>query len=77
MALLEKIREVGSSKCEEASLANEASLKAVRVNKDINNMLSNDWTEAKIEKWKALRKLVLEYPTATKEQAAENFVIKN
>ena len=77
MALLEKIREVGGSTCEEASLANEASLKAVRVNKNINNMLSNDWTEAKIEKWKALRKLVLECPTASKEQAAENFVIKN
>lgn len=77
MALLDKINEAGSSTCEEASLEYEASLRAVRVNKDINNMLSNDWTEAKIEKWKALRKLVLESPTASEKQAAENFIIKN
>lgn len=77
MALLDEIREVGGSICEEASLVNDASLKAVRVNKYINNLLSNDWTEAKIENWKALRNLVLKYPTASEEQAAENFTIKN
>lgn len=77
MALLDKIKEEGSSIFEDASLMNEAALKAVRVNKSINNMLSNDWTEAMIEKWKTLRKLVLTCPTASEEQAKENFIIKN
>ena len=77
MSLLEAVKEYGDKMPEEVSVEDEASLKAVRVNKDINNMLNNDWTEAKIKHWKALRDLVLVYPTASGEEASRNFIIKN
>lgn len=77
MALLDELKRNGSRTPKMASLEDAASLKAVRVNKDINNMLNNDWTEGKMKHWKALRDLVLVHPTATKEEAEANFVIKN
>jgi hypothetical protein len=76
-ALLDRLRQAGVKNPEEASFEDEASLRSVRVNKEIGNMLSNDWTEAKIERWQALRNLVLTHPTASKEEADSNFIIKN
>ena len=40
-------------------------------------MLNNDWTESKIERWKKLREIVLTHPTASKEEADGDFIIKN
>lgn len=77
MKLIEAIKQRGAKSPEMSSLEDAASLKAVRVNKDINGMLNNDWTEPKIEHWKKLRELVLTHPTASQEEADSNFVIKN
>lgn len=57
IALVDKVKQVGVKSPEVMSLEDSASLKAVRVNKEIKNMLNNDWTEAKIKKWKELRRL--------------------
>lgn len=77
VALVDIIKQVGVKSPEVMSLEDSASLKAVRVNKEIKNMLNNDWTEAKIKKWKELRRLVLTSPTVSEEEARRNFIIKN
>ena len=77
VALVDKIRERGTKEPEVMSLEDKASLISVRVNKEIKNMLNNDWTEAKVNKWKELRNLVLKYPTASEKDAARNFIFKN
>lgn len=77
VALVDKIRESGVKTPELISLEDAASLRSVRVNKEIQNMLNNSWTEAKIDKWKKLRELVLTSPTASSEEARSNFIIKN
>ncbi len=77
VALVDKIREHGTKEPETMSLEDKASLISVRVNKEIKNMLNNDWTEAKVNKWKELRNLVLKYPTASEKDAARNFIFKN
>lgn len=77
LALINKIKEVGAKTPENESLEYEASLRSVRVNKEMKNILNNDWTEAKVNKWKDLRKLVLVTPTGSAKQASKNFVIKN
>ncbi len=77
IALVQEIQKLGVKDPETISLENRASLKAVRVNKEIKNMLNNDWTEAKIKKWKRLRNFVLRHPTASKEDAGKNFIINN
>ena len=77
MCLLAAVRALGVKMPGLASLEDAASLKAVRVNKEINNMLNNEWTEAKIDRWKALRSLVLAKPTASFNEARNNFIIKN
>lgn len=75
--LIDCIKRFGEKTPETISYENLASLKSVRVNKEIKNMLNNDWTEAKIDKWKKLRNLVLKCPTASEDEAKENFIIKN
>ena len=77
MKLIEAIKQRGAKSPEMTSLENAASLKAVRVNKDINGMLNNDWTEIKIERWKKLREFILKHPTASQEEADSNNIIKN
>jgi hypothetical protein len=74
---VDKVKLVGTKSPEIMSLEDNASLKAVRVNKEIKNMLNNDWTEAKIKKWKELRRLVITSPTVSKEEAKSNFIIRN
>lgn len=77
IALVNLIKQKGAKTPEMRSLEDNASLKAVRVNKEIKNMLNNDWTEAKIKKWKELRQLVLTSPTASEDDAKKNFIIRN
>lgn len=77
MALIEAIKKHGEKCPEVAGLENLASLRAVRVNKEVRNILSNDWNDDKIKKWRELRELVLRCPTASKETAEQNFIIKN
>lgn len=77
VALVHQIQQTGAKDPETISLEDRASLRAIRVNKEIKNMLNNDWTEAKIKKWKKLRTFVLEHPTASKEEAGSNFIITN
>lgn len=75
--LVDAIKKAGAKSPEAASLENGAHLKSVRVNKRINNMLNNNWTESKISEWKKLRQLVLKSPTASEEEAKSNFIINN
>ncbi len=77
MKLLDEIKKYESAKIETGSLENAASLRAVKVNKYIMNMLNNDWTESKISHWKELRKIVLAHPTASRDEANSSFIIKN
>ena len=77
MALIESVKKHGEKSPELADLENLASLKAVRVNKEIKNMLSNDWNDDKIKRWQKLRAMVLCHPTASREAATSNFIIKN
>lgn len=77
IALLDKIKEQSSTQIEEASFENRASLLSVRVNKFINNMLREDWTDDRIVKWQQLRELVLRAPTMDAEQLSKNFIAKN
>lgn len=74
--LVEAIKQRGANTPEMGALEDEASLKAVRVNKEINGILNDDWTESNMDRWKKLRELVLFRPTASKEEADGNFIIK-
>ena len=76
MALLEAVKAYGEKCPETAKLEHNASLKSIRVNKEIRNFLTNDWNVDKIKRWKILREIVLKHPTASKETAAHNFIIK-
>ena len=76
-ALLKKIRESSYKAPDRISLENKASLKSMRVNKEILNMLNNDWSTSKIGRWRELRSLVLKKPTASSSEAKDNFIIKN
>ena len=77
IALVDAVKQQGIKTPEIMSLEDSASLRAVRVNKEIKNMLNNDWTEANIKKWKALRGLVLMRPTISAAEAKKNFIIRN
>ena len=77
IALVDAVKQQGIKTPEIMSLEDSASLRAVRVNKEIKNMLNNDWTEANIKKWKALRELVLMRPTISAAEAKKNFIIRN
>lgn len=58
-------------------LMDEASLLSVRVNKMINNILRDDWTDARIEQWKTLRECTLQHPTLSSEEESNNFMAHN
>lgn len=77
IALVEKIKEQQTLQMDEGSPENRAALLSVRTNKFINNMLREDWTDQRIEKWQYLRELVLKSPTMSEEEISENFVAKN
>lgn len=77
IALLDKVREQSSARIGEGSLENKAALLSVRVNKFINNILREDWTDDRIEKWQRLRELVLTSPTMSADESSKNFVAKN
>jgi len=76
IALIEKIRAM-SKKPESRSLLDAAVLTSIRVNKDINNMIREEWTEGRIEKWQKLRDLVLAHPTMSKDELETSFIGKN
>ena len=75
--MLDKVREQSSVRIGEGSLENKAALLSVRANKFINNMLREDWTDDRIEKWQQLRELVLTSPTMSEAKVSENFIAKN
>lgn len=77
VALLNEIGEQSNAQIGEASLENKAAYLSVRVNKKINNMLREDWTDARIEEWQKLRELVLTSPTMSEAEVSKNFVAKN
>lgn len=77
IALLDKIREQSNAQIAEGSYENRAALLSVRANKFINNMLREDWTDDRIEKWQQLRELVLTAPTMSEAEVSKNFVAKN
>ena len=76
-ALVEAIKTYGEKSPEVASLENRAVLNSVKVNKHIRNFLGDNWDVGKIRQWHELRELVLKHPTASRETAAKNFIIKN
>lgn len=76
MALVDEVKRYGAKTPEQASLENIASLKSIKVNKDITNMLEHSWTQDKVDKWKTLRLLTLQHPNPSKEDADSNFAIK-
>lgn len=77
MALVDAVKKYGEKNPEVASLENRAILSSGKVNKHIRNFLSDNWDNGKIKQWHELRELVLTCPTASKEDASNNFVIKN
>ena len=57
---------------------NKAALLSVRVNKEIQNLLENDWTQEKMQKWSKLRELVLKHPTISEiERNEDSFKFNN
>lgn len=62
---------------ETRSLENAASLTSVKVNTFITNLLREDWTDDRIQKWKDLRELVLRKPTMSATEVDRNFIAKN
>lgn len=77
IALLDKVKEQSSVQIGEDSFENKAALLSVRANKFINNILREDWTDDRIEKWQQLRDLALTSPTMSEEEVSKNFVAKN
>lgn len=75
--MLDKVREQSNAQIGEGSFENKAALLSVRANKFINNMLREDWTDDRIEKWQQLRELVLTSPTMSEEEVSKNFAAKN
>lgn len=78
IALLDKVREqqknLGIVK---GSLEDKAALLSIKANKYINNMLRDNWTDDKMEKWQQLRELVLKSPTISEAEVSGNLAAKN
>lgn len=72
--LIEKIETVAEKTPETKSLESVASLTSIKVNKEINNLLREDWDENRIKRWKELRNLVLKHPTISTEEIKGNFI---
>lgn len=77
LALVEKIKGTQIKQPEQASLEDKASLVSYRVNRDIDYMLNDAWDAIKMDKWSQLRRLVLQNPTASSEDAEKNFIYYN
>lgn len=78
IALLDKVKDESSSlQMVEGSLENKASLLSVRTNTAINNMLKVGWNDVQIKKWRYLRKLVMQSPTMSTDEVANNYVASN
>lgn len=58
-------------------LADEASLLSIRVNKLINNILREDWTESRMLQWKTLREYSLQHPTLSLSEKSRSFMAHN
>ena len=77
VALLDCVRKTTYTSPESVSLETKAALTSIKVNKDIRNMLEEEWNDKRIDKWQKLRELVLKHPTMSKEEVARNFVAWN
>lgn len=77
LALVDLVKKTGYKEPEIKSLENDANLKSARVNKDIRNMLEEEWNDKRIQKWQQLRDLVLRYPTMSSSEAEKNFAAWN
>ena len=75
--LIEAVIDKQTKDVETRSLENAASLTSVKVNTFITNLLREDWTEDRIQKWKDLRELVLSKPTMLATEVGRNFIAKN
>ena len=76
-ALLDCIKRTVHKEPKTSSLEAKAALTSIRVNKDIRNMLEEEWNDKRIDKWQKLRELVLKHPTISKEDVLHNFVAWN
>ena len=76
-ALLKKLSEEPTPDIRQKKLEDAASLLSVRVNRHINNILNEEWSEGRVDDWKQLRKLVLISPTMSREEVQQNFIADN
>jgi len=75
--LLEATKDRRTKDIETSSLESAASLTSVKVNTFITNLMREDWTEDRIQKWKDLRELVLRNPTLSEDEVKRNFIARN
>lgn len=59
------------------NFVDEASLLSVRVNKMINNILREDWTDSRMAQWKMLREFTLQFPTLSSSKESSSFIAHN
>ena len=59
------------------NFVDEASLLSVRVNKMINNILREDWTDSRMAQWKMLREYTLQFPTLSSSKESSSFLAHN
>ena len=77
LALVDAIQGTQQNAPVPGSLVDKAELTSNRAARDIDYMLQDSWTEGKMKKWTELRKLVLQYPTVSAEDASKNFIFHN
>lgn len=76
-ALLDKVIKKPAEVSSEKEYIDKGELISVKANKFINNMLRDDWTNERIEKWQKLRQLVLTSPTMSIEDVSKDFIAKS
>ncbi len=75
LALINEIRKKGTEKIASSDLVWKAELCSVRVNKFINNMLRDEWSDKRMDQWSDLRNLALSKPTASEADYNSDFRI--
>lgn len=75
--LVSKVKEVAKKPEYTVELESKAEITAIRVRKDISNILDKEWTNKKVDKWGGLRDLTLRIPCATDEDRMKNFAINS
>ncbi len=75
LALIDEVKKQGSNQIADSDLVWKAELCSMRVNKFINNMLREEWSDKRMEQWSDLRNLALSKPTASEADFKSDFRI--